>query len=42
MEDATVVAVLGVAVVALAVAMKPNKVRVKSNFLILNNVCSFN
>jgi hypothetical protein len=41
-EDGTVVAVLGVNVVALAVAIKPNKVSVINSFFILNNVCSFN
>jgi hypothetical protein len=40
MEVATVVAVLGVAVVALAVAIKPNNVRAINSFLIFINVCS--
>jgi hypothetical protein len=40
-EDGTVVAVLGVNELALAVAIKPNKVRAKNKFLILYNVFSF-
>jgi hypothetical protein len=38
---ATAVVVLGTTVDALAVAIKPKKVRAINNFFIVNNVCSF-